>query len=297
MKVSGQTLLSLSLKTVGDDPKSAKIYSIGAVLYDLKTRKELSVYQTLVNNPDEKLSKDLNDNIKKYGKDIHVVVTDLLELFNKGDFVVIHNGKSFTKKLLKTVFSNNNFKLPLKKIWINVHSDINYPKDYKFYKLNHLCAEYGILLDQNSNCHQEARAILDLVLCHKQDLASIIKNSLSTTYIIEAAVNYNDRSLAKDDGFEWESPLLEEDLNKYPDLKEAKAWIKPIKSFELKKLLSNKLKYKIFILRAEETYCLGESFFNKELIKQKFPDMKKFLEDMAHKEKSLNKKQERKSAA
>ncbi|MCB0348730.1 MAG: hypothetical protein KDD37_07835, partial [Bdellovibrionales bacterium] len=131
-------------------------------------------------------------------------------------YVVAHNGNEFDKKFMEETWNlapETRFDLD----WIDTLTDLSYPASITSRKLNHLAADHGFL---NPFAH---RAIFDVLtmleILSKYEIKDVVAMAASPTCRIYAKVTFEQKDLAKKEGFRWDA--------------QAKVWFKDIKEVHL----------------------------------------------------------------
>lgn len=217
-------VLGLDLETSGLDPKSDKIIEVGAILWDCEKAKPIQILSELVKNDGLEVSeliqkltgietKDLED----FGKPAEEVLEKLKSMSEKAEYVVAHNGKNFDRLFMENYwneFSNTRIGLP----WMDTMSDLPYPENMSTRKLTHLASEHQFL---NPFAH---RAVFDVMTMMKifssYRMSDILDLALSETKRVVAKVSFDEKELAKKEGFRWDPGQ--------------KVWYKDVKEVQLK---------------------------------------------------------------
>ena len=210
------------------DPEQALITEIGAVLFDWSSKKPLSIYSELVYSEDHpksppelvELTGITDAMLEDYGVPVGMALYKLLNLIERADFIVAHNGTGFDKPLLKAECGRHGMPFP-ETPWIDTRTDIPFPKRIGARKLSYLAAEHGFL---NPFAH---RAVFDCLttaeVLKPYDILEVIELSKQPLIHAVAKVSYQDRALAKEAGYYWDG--------------EKKNWFRPMKEslFEAEK--------------------------------------------------------------
>jgi len=138
-----------------------------------------------------------------------------------GMWICAHNANKFDKPFLINEAERHCKANPFNRPWIDTRTDLPLPPHIKSKKLIHLAAEHDFL---NPFTH---RAVFDVLTMFKimsnYPIEKIIERAKSPLIKITALVSYQQKELAKDEGFYWnseqrvwEKELKEMDLKKYP---------------------------------------------------------------------------------
>ena len=221
----GKRILGLDFETTWTNPVDTKkclVTEIGAVLVDSDDMKNpLAVQSNFIwgadypKSPQELIDlTGLTDNIlSEFGINPKVGFEELIELINKADYVVAHNGNEFDKPILEAECARYGLEMPSVP-WVDTKTDVPYPKSIKTSKLSYLCAEHGFT---NSGAH---RALFDtlsmLRVLSMYNIDEVLELSKQPTVYCVASVSFADKHLARDRGYYWN-----------PD---AKKWYKAMKA-------------------------------------------------------------------
>lgn len=213
-------VLGLDLETTGLNDESDSITEIGAMLYDLETDTPLEMMNEVISISDPiperitKLTGITDQMIKAHGKPITDVIAKFNSLAVQAEYLVIHNAPfdlGFLKKLEPIGITGLN--LPV----IDTLRDIPFDEiDHPSRKLPHLAASHGFL---NPFSH---RAIFDVMsmlkILSKYEIEEVLEYKRAPTLRVMANVSYDEKDLAKAEGFRWDGPNKE--------------WFKEMKDFE-----------------------------------------------------------------
>jgi len=127
--------------------------------------------------------------------------------FQKADVIVASNGNNFDKPVLENFFAHYGSKLP-DKLWIDIQRDIDYPGSCRNRNQTYLSGYHNIF-----NCLSH-RSVTDCMTMAKiigsfdtngllYPLDVIIENAKSPDVYVIAKVSFDNKDLAKNDGFRW----------------------------------------------------------------------------------------------
>jgi DNA polymerase III epsilon subunit-like protein len=216
--------LGYDLETTGLNVKEERITEVGAVLWDVKEKKPVEVYNALVKIDRPltpaivKLTGLTDDILSKHGKSFVDAVKGMFELATHATHYVAHNGSLFDQPFLKEECVRNGVTF-LERPLIDSSVDVPYPAEISTRKLVHLAAEHNFL---NPYAHRAVFDVLTMMtVVSKYDSEEIIRYSESPNVTIRAMVEYADRAKASTKGYRWDG--------------EKKFWTKTIKGFQLEK--------------------------------------------------------------
>ena len=216
--------LGYDCESTGLNTKEDRITEIGAVLWDVKNKKPVEIYNCLV-KVDKPLTPQIteltgltNDILNKHGKAFVDAVKPMFELATHATHIVAHNGGNFDKPFLIEECVRNGV-TPIDRPWIDSSVDIPYPASITTRKLVHLASEHQFL---NPFAHRAVFDVLTmLTIISKYDAQEIIRYAESPNITLRAVVTYDERTKASSKGYRWDA--------------ERKFWIKTVKSFQLEK--------------------------------------------------------------
>ena len=215
--------LGLDLETTGLLAFEEHITEIGWVLYDPLAKKPLSIRNELVWDRSyppltdfiTELTGITNSDLEKYGVSPKEAMVTLLTDLRRCTHVVAHNAP-FDKSFIEVEFDRQELTLPNLK-WIDTSKDVPYPKSITTRKLVHLAAEHGFV---NPMAHRAVTDVLTMLkVLESYDPATVVKWSESPTVKIKAMVTRDNKDLAKERGYRWDS--------------QAVSWFKEIKEFQI----------------------------------------------------------------
>lgn len=228
----------LDLETTGLDFEKDQITEIGFVRKEWGAKKAHAVSHRYLYNGDLDIYKE----VPEFITDLTGIDTELLRLnggppaavlmalwsaMNKCDYIMAHNGEGFDKPMLNAKFDEYGISR-CDKHWLDSQHDIMWP--YTSRRLVHLCLEAGFM---NPFPHDALSDVLSMIRVVEwaegrfyKDFDELVTFSKEPWIYIKANVSYNDRQLAKDARFRWES---------IGDKTFPKTWVKKIKESHLGK--------------------------------------------------------------
>jgi DNA polymerase-3 subunit epsilon len=217
-------VLGVDFETTGLNTGEDHIIEVGAMLWDTDRNVPMNpVLSSFINPGVEKLPEIIVEltgitdaDLANHGYAPKAVLQGLVQLMNKADACVAHNGNLFDRPMLESNAKRHGVEIP-KKLWIDTSTDIEFPPTITTRKLVHLAAEHGFV---NPFAH---RAIFDvgtmLQVAKHYDWAQIKRYAETPTLVVRADVTYHQRELAKKRNYRFQG--------------ETKTWIKSIKEFQL----------------------------------------------------------------
>ena len=244
-------LLLLDFESTGIDPLADRITEYFFELYDPEKDLSYDISEGLVwdeNYPPistevEELVGISSEELRSLGKNPKEILSEYQRMAQEANYVVAHNGKVFDKILLETEFTRQGMPqhhLP----WICTRFDMPYPAKQKCRKLSHIAVDHGILVDPSKLHSAEGDVWLMKEILKKYDIHKVIEYAESPNIYLISSVGYNDRQLAKDRGYSWETPANTKRFF-------SKSWVKCIKECELKGALEEAAEapFKVTIVR------------------------------------------------
>lgn len=225
-------ICGFDIETTGLDFDKDYITEIGWMIKKWKDPKPLAVGSKLVYVPAE-ISKEITELTKITGWHLEAAphLKSVLEEFvadlevYSPSYMLAHYGNNFDKPFLLRKAKAENIKIP-DIPWLDSKEDIEWP--YRSTHLNYLAAECGFL---NPFPHA---ALFDVAtmfrVAETQDIGKIIQRSKTPWIVVSARVSYQNRDMAKNRRYRWESLC---DEGHYP-----KQWVKKIKEDELEREMS-----------------------------------------------------------
>lgn len=219
-------ILGLDFETTAQDPATASVAEVGAILWSTELRKPVRSMGYLVYDRDarwESGATEVNgitqEQCATYGYDNESALKRLIAYYQMANVVCTHNGNIFDRIVYENWCERLGY-LDYKnqgKIWIDTKVDIPYPKSITTRKLKHIAAEHGILHNHAHSALEDAKVMLDILNFY--DLNVVMESAASPTVTVQALVSYADREKAKTQGYYWRP--------------NEKQWIKAVKASRL----------------------------------------------------------------
>jgi DNA polymerase-3 subunit epsilon len=223
-------VIGADTETTGVNVKSEFILEVGAATLDITRKQIVEFYSKFLKwSPQPTIPQaayDLHgiDNklLEERGVDPQEVFSQLFTMFEQGDYICGHNYVDFDKRIIESnvlrigndALSRRFYALPP---IIDTMTDLPFPKHIKVRSLTYLAFEHKFI---QSNAHRalfDVFASLHLLGCY--DFGHVVEISQTPTVVIRANLSYQDRDLAKQNGFFWNS--------------DAKQWQKKVKEYFL----------------------------------------------------------------
>lgn len=202
-----QYVAAIDTETTGLNPKVHRVIEVGAVLWEVETKRPMLVMSELVGTTDKipeeasKVNKIYGGDLKAFGEAPEKSFARLAALIERSQFVMGHNIRQFDLPFLKEEFTRVGIVFPDRPV-IDTLFDIQYTHGDMSRKLSHIAAAHGIL---NPFPH---RAVFDvftmLKVASAYNFDDIIARASTPSRRIRAIVSYDNRGMAKDAGFHWD---------------------------------------------------------------------------------------------
>jgi DNA polymerase-3 subunit epsilon len=201
-----ENILIVDTETTGLDPNDGgQVLEIGTILFNVPTRTILHMASTLFyaeENPAYEINRidvEATKKVKLYLSEMTVSL--ICNLIQNSDAIVAHNAE-FDRKWIKKIPYVGEISEPAK--WICTKEDVVWPlRKGTPLNLVHICCDLGVPIITNH------RALDDcLLLCKAidriDDIDYFLNESGKGRLLYQAHVSYDDRKLAKDNGFKWD---------------------------------------------------------------------------------------------
>ena len=136
----------------------------------------------------------------------------------KVKYFAAHNGNDFDRHFVNRLFpklKEEHANIP----WIDTLTEMPWPDSFRCLQLGHIAAEFGFLNPFPHNALADVWTTAKIM--DQFSWEEILKLHNSPTLIVRANVSYDDRNLAKDKRFRWET---------IGDKKYPKQWVKKMKA-------------------------------------------------------------------
>jgi DNA polymerase III epsilon subunit-like protein len=234
-------VLGLDIESTGLDPKNDHVTELAWVVKDVGDPKPLVLRSYFILPPlgmwdstdyikptVEKLTKIKMSHLLT-GLPFPAVFGELARDAEKHnvDYIVAQNGNLFDKPFLERKAAENSmgdacrvFDMP----WLDTSTDVVYPDDCRYTNLTYLAAYHGFVSPFPHAALFDVMTMLR-VLEH-YDVAEVAKRAASPWLVVKADVNYDNRQLAKERRYSWETVA---------DKTFPKSWVKRIKELDHEK--------------------------------------------------------------
>ena len=200
-----KNVLILDTETTGLSPVDSVCIEVGAILFNVPQKAvvaQLSFVLPCLVNPVENIN-HIPAAVTTLGPGPEASLSLFMQLVDVSDAIIAHN----------TLFDQQWFgqgnlpALPESKPWICTMSDVSWPKKLG---IKNRPSVIGLALAHGVPVWAAHRALTDCIYlaqvferCH--DLQGLLENAQKPRFLYRALVSYDDRQLAKDAGFSWNS--------------------------------------------------------------------------------------------
>ena len=200
-----QNILILDTETTGLSPADSVCIEVGAILFNVPQKAvvtQLSFVLPCLLNPAEHIN-HIPASVTTLGPGPQAGLSLFMQLVEQSDAIVAHN-TLFDRQW----FGQGNLPaLPESKPWICTMADVSWPKELG---IKNRPGVIGLALAHGVPVWAAHRALTDCIYlaqvferCH--DLQGLLENAQQPRFLYRALVSYDDRQLAKDAGFSWNS--------------------------------------------------------------------------------------------
>jgi DNA polymerase-3 subunit epsilon len=200
-----QNILILDTETTGLSPADSVCIEVGAILFNVPQKAvvtQLSFVLPCLLNPAEHIN-HIPASVTTLGPGPEAGLSLFMQLVEQSDAIVAHN-TLFDRQW----FGQGNLPaLPESKPWICTMADVSWPKELG---IKNRPSVIGLALAHGVPVWAAHRALTDCIYlaqvferCH--DLQGLLENAQQPRFLYRALVSYDDRQLAKDAGFSWNS--------------------------------------------------------------------------------------------
>ncbi len=232
-------LLGIDLETTGFDTATDRVTEIGAVLWDVETKRPLVSYGVFLR--DAEMENKFTPEVNAMMLRVCGITPELLREFGTNaadnfewlahyavdhhvDYIVAHNGENFDRPMLTSELRRHGIKddkfesIP----WIDTRTDIPFATEPDSRKLKHLAVDHGFI---NPFAHRAVFDVLTMLrILSNYDLAAVLEYQKIPFVTMRALVNYDQKELAKAQRFSWE---------KLGDKTYPKMWVKRVKENQI----------------------------------------------------------------
>jgi DNA polymerase III alpha subunit (gram-positive type) len=218
-------ILTFDVETTGFDAKKDEVIEIGAALFDWETKKPVSLQSDIVQY-DGKINAEITRvtgieqwMVKKpYAIPLKTAMFRLSRLMQIAKYIMAHNAQ-FDLRFLKAASEKTGIVLP-ERVCIDTMRDLPIPNHIKTKALNYLLTDHNLFNPFKHRAVFDCLSTFQLAACY--DLEDIIEAQESELITVEALVDYDNKDLAREQGFHWN--------------KDARKWLLEIKKSRFEKM-------------------------------------------------------------
>lgn len=227
-------VLAFDLESTGRDVTKDRIIEFGAVVWNTRKSKIITVYNQLVKpDPCPPLSEEIksitnidDEDLAAYGESLSFVMLQVKLLIEryKVEYVFSHNGERFDRPLLLNELARAQIlghpieRLPL----VDTMLDLPFKKPPLSLKLNYMAHDHGFINPFPHRAFSDALSMMRIAGEYPIDKILELRN---TPFIVLAArVSFEDNSKAKQLGYRWER--VEDEIF-------SKTWVKRVRENEV----------------------------------------------------------------
>lgn len=193
-------------ETTGLHPSSSQIIEVAAVLYNIPTRSILMQASTLLES-DSNAAYEINridpQALKRLPMPLTPVMISTISLMLlHADALIAHNAE-FDKKFFLTIPAFQD--ATQNKKWICTRNDVTWPiRKGVLLNLVHICVDLGVPIVNAHRALSDCLLLLNAIEC-VDDIETFLDKSGAGKALYHANIGYNERQLAKDEGFTWDN--------------------------------------------------------------------------------------------
>lgn len=210
-------VLGIDLETSGFDRAEDGIVELGACLYDTDSDTPVHLYSEFVKDTEAPRWGDehyyavpvqvcgiTRYMVETWGMAGKYVATDFNDLLGMADVVIASNGNVFDRPMALSFLKRYGVDM-LDTRWIDLIVDVPFPKDCTHRNLLYLAAYHGFLNPFPHRALFDVMTMMKILSCYPID--TVLQFADSPMMELKAHVSYDNRDLAKVQGFKWESKM------------------------------------------------------------------------------------------